>query len=155
MQSKILKLLLCVGLCIGVGILGSFFTIPAIPTWYAALNKPFFSPPNWIFGPVWTVLYILMGVSLYLVLISKSKTKQKAINLFFLQLGLNALWSIIFFGMKNPALALINILLLWIVIFLTIKTFSPISRLASNLLIPYIFWVSFASLLNLMIVILN
>jgi translocator protein len=155
MPINILKLLISIGICLGAAILGSFFTISSIPTWYAALNKPFFSPPNWIFGPVWTTLYILMGISLYLVWISKIKSKQKAINLFLIQLGLNALWSIIFFGMKNPILALVDIIALWITIFLTIKTFYTISKLAANLLVPYILWVSFASLLNLMIVVLN
>jgi translocator protein len=155
MSVNIPKLLISVGICLGVGILGSFFTVSSIPTWYVTLNKPFFSPPNWIFGPVWTILYILMGVSLYLVWNSKVKHQQKALKLFLVQLALNALWSIIFFGMKNPTLALVNIVALWITIFFTIKTFRPISKLAANLLIPYILWVSFAFLLNLMIVILN
>lgn len=155
MSTKIPQLILSIGICLGAGILGSFFTISAIPTWYVTLNKPFFSPPNFVFGPVWTTLYILMGISLYLVWTSKGKFKKKAINLFLLQLGLNALWSIMFFGMKNPTLALVDIIALWITIFLTIKAFQPISKLAANLLVPYILWVSFASLLNLMIVILN
>lgn len=152
---NISKLFLSVIVCLAAGFLGSFFTVSTIPTWYAALNKPFFSPPNWLFGPVWTTLYILMGISLYLVWISKNKQKQKAINLFLIQLGLNFLWSFIFFGMRSPALALAEIIALWIAIFLTIRAFYPISKLAANLLIPYILWVSFASLLNLMIVILN
>ncbi|MBI4035391.1 tryptophan-rich sensory protein, partial [Candidatus Daviesbacteria bacterium] len=95
MSDNILKLILSIGLCLGAGIAGSFFTISSIPTWYATLNKPILSPPNWVFGPVWTTLYIMMGVALYLVWTSKSKVKQNALNLFFVQLGLNALWSII------------------------------------------------------------
>lgn len=149
------KLIFSIGICLGAGILGSFFTVSSIPAWYATLQKPAFSPPNWVFGPVWTILYIMMGVSLYLVWISKGKLKQKALNLFFVQLGLNALWSIIFFGMKNPTLALVDIVALWIAIVLTIKYFYPVSRLAAYLLVPYLLWVSFASILNLSIVILN
>jgi tryptophan-rich sensory protein len=150
MSKNIPLLILSVGLCLGAGILGSFFTISAIPEWYSTLNKPFFSPPNWIFAPVWTVLYILMGVSLYLVWL-----KKKVPTVFWIQLILNAAWSVIFFGLKNPGLAMVNILALWIAIFLTIKSFYKISITASNLLIPYLLWVSFASILNLSIVLLN
>ena len=145
-----LKLLLSLGLCLGAGIIGSFFTVSAIPTWYQTLNKPFFSPPNLIFGPVWTTLYILTGISLYLVW-----TKKKVPSIFWVQLILNALWSIIFFGMRNPTLAFINIIALWIAIVLTIRSFSKVDKLASQLLWPYLAWVSFATFLNLAIVLLN
>lgn len=144
------KLILSIGVCLGAGGLGSLFTFSAIPTWYATLNKPFFSPPNWLFGPVWTILYILMGVSLYLVW-----TKEKVPSVFWVQLILNALWSIIFFGLKNPTFGLIDIIALWIAIFLTIKAFYKINKLAGNLLLPYLAWVTFATILNLSIVILN
>lgn len=150
MPINIPKLILSIGICLGVGVLGSIFTISSIPTWYATLNKPFFSPPNWVFGPVWTILYILMGISLYLVWI-----KRRIPAVFWTQLLLNAIWSIIFFGMKNPLLAFVEIIILWLAIFLTIKSFYKINRLAGNLLIPYLLWVSFASILNLAIVILN
>lgn len=150
------KLILSIILCLGAGFAGSIFTTPVITTWYATLHKPFFSPPNWIFAPVWTVLYILMGVSLYLVISDKGKViREKAIQIFVAQLVLNVTWSIVFFGMKNPMLAFVNILVLWIAIFLTIKSFYKINKLAGNLLIPYIIWVSFATLLNLSIIILN
>lgn len=139
----------------GAGILGSFFTISSISTWYAALVKPFFSPPNFVFGPVWTILYALMGIALYQILISKKKYKQYAIKLYLIQLGLNALWSIIFFGLKNPGLAFIEIIILWVFIFLTMREFKKISKMASYLLYPYLGWVSFASVLNLAIWILN
>src|SRR3990167_5082612 len=113
MPKNLPKLLLSIGFCLGAGILGSFFTISSIPTWYATLNKPFFSPPNWIFGPVWTILYILMGISLYLALSGKGKgERKKAIQIFSIQLGLNVLWSILFFGLKNPLLALVDIVVL-------------------------------------------
>lgn len=144
------KLLLSIGLCLGVGMIGSFFTVSSIPTWYATLNKPFFSPPNWVFAPVWTTLYILMGISLYLVWI-----REKIPMVFWIQLIFNGLWSLIFFGMKNPGLALVDIIALEVSIFLTIKTFLKISKPAGRLLFPYLAWVSFASILNLSIVLLN
>lgn len=148
-------LILAILISEGAGILGSIFTVSSIPTWYATLVKPSFSPPNFVFGPVWTTLYALMGISLYLVWISKAKSKKYALKLFFFQLGLNALWSIIFFGLKNPGLAFLEIIVLWIAILLTIKAFSKISKNASYLLYPYIFWVSFATILNFSIWILN
>lgn len=156
MPIKLPKLLLSIGLCLGAGILGSFFTVSSIPTWYQTLNKPFFSPPNFVFGPVWTFLYIVMGISLYLALSGKGKgEREKAIRIFGVQLILNALWSIIFFGMRNPTLALVDIVALWIAIILTIKAFSKINKLAGIFLIPYLIWVSFAAILNFAIVILN
>ena len=136
--------------------IGSYFTTPSIPTWYASLQKPAFSPPNWIFAPVWTLLYLLMGISLYLILTQKSKQPQKpALTLFAGQLILNTLWSVIFFGLKSPFFALIDIILLLIVLALTIKAFSQLSLNASYLLYPYFAWVAFATILNLSILILN
>ncbi len=156
MSIKIPKLILSIGICLGAGILGSFFTVSSIPTWYAALNKPSFSPPNFVFGPVWTILYILMGISLYLVLSGKRKGERgKAIQIFAVQLVLNVLWSIIFFGMRNPALAFVDIVALWIAIVVTIKYFYSISKVASYLLYPYLVWVSFAAILNYSIWVLN
>lgn len=148
-------LILAILICEGAGILGSIFTVSSIPTWYATLVKPSFSPPNWIFGPVWTILYVLMGISLYLVWVSKTKSKQYAVRLFFIQLVLNAIWSIIFFGLKSPGLAFLEIIALWITIVLTIKAFRKISTPASYLLYPYVAWASFASILNFSIWILN
>lgn len=153
--NNFLRLLAAVIICQLAGIIGTPFTISAIPAWYGTLNKPFFSPPNYLFGPVWTLLYFLMGVSLYLVWSSKSKLKKNALKIFFIQLVLNALWSIIFFGLRNPGLALVEVAVLWIAIILTIKVFYKISPPASYILIPYILWVSFAALLNLFIFLLN
>lgn len=150
MGKNLPKLIFAIGICLGVGFLGSFFTINAVSTWYQTLNKPFFSPPNWIFGPVWTILYILMGISLYLVW-----AKKKVPAVFWVQFILNAIWSIIFFGFKNHTLALVDIVALWAAIFLTMKAFYKINKLAGNLFIPYLAWVSFASILNLAIVLLN
>jgi translocator protein len=155
-MNKLFRLVSLIAICEGVGILGSIFTISAILTWYAHLNKPFFSPPNWIFGPVWTTLYCLMGVSLFLVLEKKLK-KQKNILLviFSAQLLLNFLWSVIFFKLHLPLLAFIEIILLWILILMLIINFWKFSKPAAYLLMPYLAWVSFASILNLSIVILN
>jgi translocator protein len=151
------KFLVSVVGCELVGILGTPFTISAIPTWYAGLNKPFFAPPNWLFGPVWTLLYFMMGVSFYLIWKKgwkKSKNKI-ARNYFLAQLGLNFIWSPVFFGLKSPLLALLIILAMWMLIVMTIKKFLPINKWAAYLLIPYLMWVSFATLLNAGIWILN
>lgn len=137
------------------GFAGSLFTSPAIPNWYDYLNKPFFNPPSWLFAPVWTVLYVLMGYAAYLVSLSKSETKSYALKFYWLQLIANFFWSFIFFGMKNPMLAFLEIILLWILIYKTKAEFYKISKTAGKLLIPYLIWVSFASLLNLSIVLLN
>lgn len=138
------------------GFVGSYFTTPNIPTWYAGLNKPDFNPPNWIFAPVWTTLYFLMGVSLYLIIQTKSSlNKSKAYYLFGFQLILNSLWSIIFFGRQNISFALTTIVLLWIIIASTIVEFKKFNKTAAKLLIPYILWVSFATLLNFAILRLN
>lgn len=152
-----LALIASIIICNLAGAIGAVFTFDAIPTWYAALNKPFFSPPNWVFGPVWTTLYILMGISAYLIWQKgwQKKSIRSALSLFGIQLFLNALWSILFFGLRSPLLGLAGILPLWLSIALCIKEFYPIDRKAAYLLIPYILWVSFATLLNLFIWMLN
>ncbi len=151
------KLLLSIAGCELVGILGTPFTLAAIPTWYVNLNKPFFAPPNWIFGPVWTLLYFLMGISLYLVLIRgwKKKVVKSAVVFFLAQLALNFLWSPVFFGLKSPLLGLITIVALWVFIVITMKKFYSLSKLAFFLLVPYFLWVSFATVLNAAILFLN
>ena len=123
-----------------IGGIGALFTTPKIGSWYAGLNKPFYSPPNWVFGPVWTLLFLLMGVSLYLVWNKKKSLSNKVFNTFWLQLGLNLLWSILFFGLQSPGLGLIEILFLWWAIKKMTKDFP--------LQVPYLLWVSVASLLN-------
>lgn len=150
-MKKVLQLVLAIGICEGAGIVGSLFTFTAVTTWYLTLNKPFFNPPSWIFGPVWTLLYFLMGISLYLAW----GTKKISLKWFWIQLGLNTLWSILFFGLKNPSIAFIEIVFLWTAIILTIKSFWKYKRSASWLLVPYLMWVTFASILNLSIVFLN
>jgi tryptophan-rich sensory protein len=152
--KKALRLLSAIGFCQIAGIVGSIFTAPNISTWYSTLNKPSFMPPNWLFGPVWLTLYTLMGISLYLVWESK-KEKKIAIGIFAVQLALNTLWSILFFGLKSPLYGLITIFLLWILILTTIIEFYKISKLASYLLVPYIFWVTLATALNYFVWALN
>ncbi len=156
-MRNFLKLAGSIVLCELVGIISTSFTIASIPTWYRALNKPFFSPPNWVFGPVWTILYALMGVSLYLVWKrgAKNKKAKKAVLYFMIQLAFNFLWSLVFFGLHSPMLAFVTIVFLWITILVSIMKFYPLSKTAAYLLIPYIIWVSFASILNLSIVVLN
>lgn len=153
----ILKLVASIIVCQLAGLIGSLATVPAIPTWYESLKKPFFNPPNWIFGPVWTGLYALMGVSLFLAWQRRKDNSQVNIALvfFFLQLMLNVLWSMAFFGLRSPLLGLMDIVLLWTAIFLTIRKFLNISRTAALLLVPYILWVSFAVLLNFSLWVLN
>lgn len=144
-------------LCLGAGAIGGLATAPAIPGWYASLNKPAFNPPNWVFGPVWTMLYVLMGVAAYLVY-EKGAGKREvrmALALFGTQLGLNVLWSLLFFGLQSPLFGLVCIALLWFAIAATIIRFYPLSRPAGALLAPYLLWVSFASILNFYIWVLN
>lgn len=153
---NIVKLVISIAASLAAGAVGSLATIPNIPSWYAALDKPWFNPPNWIFGPVWTTLYILMGISLYLVWVARSKEqKRTAYILFGAQLFLNALWSIVFFGLHEPLAAVGIILLLLVSLVVTFGSFWRFSRVASLLLVPYIAWVSFASCLNIAIALLN
>jgi len=137
------------------GIVGSFFTIGAIPTWYKFLNKPSFSPPNWLFGPAWLTLYLLMGIALYLNWTSKKKQAKDNVRLFFVHLFFNFIWTPIFFGAKNLSLALFVIFIIWLFIIAMIFRFYKVSKTSSYLLIPYLLWVSFASILNLSILLLN
>lgn len=151
------KLIISILVCEGVGISGTPFTLSAIPTWYAGLEKPFFSPPNWIFGPVWTILYLLMGISFYLLWVKgwKKKSVRYAGILFGIQLLLNFLWTPLFFGLRSPLLGLIDILLLLGVLIYTISKIFPISKTAAYLLVPYLLWISFATMLNAAVLILN
>lgn len=156
-MKEFFKLFCAILGCEAVGILGTIFTNPSIPTWYASLNKPFFSPPNWIFGPVWTLLYFLMGISFYLVLKKgwNKKNVRTALGFFLAQLSLNFIWSPLFFGLQSPLLGLITIIAMWVLIVITMKKFRKISKPAFYLLIPYLLWVSFATILNAFILILN
>ena len=146
-------LIIFIILCQTAGILGAIFTVKAIPTWYKNLKKPSFNPPNWLFGPVWTLLYLLMGVSGYL--LWQNNHSSTGIILFFTQLALNAVWTPLFFGAKKLGLAFFEITLMWLAIIMTIIFAWNIYPLASILLIPYLFWVTFASVLNFSIWQLN
>ena len=136
--------------CQLAGFIGSLFTTPAIPTWYATLHKPWFTPPNWVFAPVWTALFILMGLALYLVWSRgmEQRSVRVAVFIFAGQLVLNVLWSALFFGLHCPLCAFAGIIALWAAILLTIIYFWHVSAAAGILLLPYLFWVSFASILN-------
>ena len=175
-MKKIAKFIISIAVCQSAGFIGSIFTMPRIEIWYASINKPSFTPPGWFIGAVWTILFFLMGISLYLVWdkgwkpkISKKDERMKywnrfseklwkgtwreenAVLIFILQLILNILWSVLFFGLKSPGLAFFELLMLWWAILYTIANFYRISKLASYLLIPYILWVSFAGFLNFVI----
>ena len=156
-MKKTFDLILAVLICQGMGLIGSLFTTPAIPSWYAGLVKPSFNPPNWIFAPAWILLYTLMGIAAFLIWNRRNGKKKikTALVLFSVQLVLNSLWSIIFFGLHLPQYAFLEILVLWFFILLTLLSFYKISKPAGLLLLPYILWVSFAAILNLSIMILN
>ncbi len=151
------KLIGSILLCQLAGIIGSLFTVSSVSGWYPILNKPAFTPPSWLFGSVWSILFLLMGVSFYIIWNEGMKTRaaKRAVFFFILQLFLNVLWSILFFGLKSPLYALIEILFLWTSILLTGIYFYRISKTAAYLLIPYLLWVSFAIVLNGFIVYLN
>jgi len=153
----IVKLVISLVACQCAGLVGSVFTSPAIPIWYATLEKPPFSPPNWLFAPAWGTLYLLMGVAAFLVWrqgFSKEGVKS-ALTIFLVQLVINALWSVVFFGLKSPIAGVVVIVVLWVAILFTILKFFRLSVAAGSLLIPYILWVSFATALNIAIWMLN
>lgn len=155
--KNFIKIIFCIFVSQMAGIIGSVFTVNSINDWYQFLEKPVFSPPNWVFGPVWGVLYTLMGISVYLIWTSNvdKKRKRKAMMIFWVHLLLNALWSPIFFGAQNLGLALVVIAVILAFIILMIKIFWPIRKASSYLLIPYLLWVSFATVLNFSIYLLN
>jgi tryptophan-rich sensory protein len=153
----IAKVVISLVAAFAAGGIGSIFTTSSIPTWYAGLNKPFFTPPNWLFAPAWTTLYILMAVAAFLVWRKHLDTPgvKAAMIAYLSQLALNTLWSVVFFGLKMPLAGLISILILWLAILVTLVRFYYLSRPAGYLMIPYILWVTFASALNLGVVTLN
>lgn len=137
--------------CVAVGYLSGEVTRESVTTWYPTIEKPSFNPPNWVFAPVWGLLYVLMGVAGGLVwtkIDNQKETVKKGLTFFAVQLGLNALWSYLFFGLHNPLIALIEIALLWLMIYETFLQFNKVNRTAGYLFIPYLLWVSFAMVLN-------
>ena len=145
-----LKFIISLVITLGIGFSGSFFTRPEIDGWFQTITKPSWNPPNYIFGPVWTTLYVLMGIALFLVWKSRAneRLKKPAFTFFVIQLVLNFLWSLIFFNQHEIGWAMVDIILLWIFILLTIFSFAKINKTAAWLLVPYISWVSFAAILN-------
>jgi benzodiazapine receptor len=145
----IIRLLVSLLIPLGIGAIAGIFTAEAVPGWYKTLNQPPFNPPNWVFGPVWTTLYILMGISLFLIWKQRaSRKRNQAIFIFFLQLAFNFGWSFIFFYFNLIGFALIEIILLWISIVLMLVLFYKVKPLAAYINIPYLLWVSFATILN-------
>lgn len=148
-MSPILKLVLAVVICYAAAAVGGFATANAVSGWYATVNKPSFNPPNWLFGPVWSLLYTMMAIALWGVWKQEmSSAVSTAMIWFFIQLVLNSLWSFAFFYFESPAAGLFVIIPLWIAILITILKFWPIASWTAYLLIPYLLWVSFATLLN-------
>lgn len=152
-----IKLIVSILVCQLAGIIGGIFTQSSVQSWYTTLRKPVFNPPGWLFGPVWILLYLLMGVALYLIWNTgePSRSRDMAVTFFFIQLGLNTLWSFLFFYLQDPLLGFIEILVLLGFIVLTAWKFFGLNQLAGILFIPYILWVSFASVLNFFIWMLN
>ena len=147
--------IVCIGFAFLAGAIGSFFTFQNIPLWYNHLVHPFWTPPNWVFGPAWSLLYILMGISAALVWKSQTKGKVLALSIFFFHLIVNSAWSIIFFGLQDPLTALLVIKSLWLLIVALMIVNWRYSRTATLLLIPYLLWVTYAASLNLGIILLN
>jgi tryptophan-rich sensory protein len=145
-----LALFVAIAVPLAIGGLSGFATADGVSSWYPTLVKPSFNPPAWVFGPVWTVLYITMGVAAFLVWRQGLATGgvRLALSVFAVQLALNGLWSILFFGMQSPGLALAEIVVLWLAIGATIVLFWRVTALAGALMVPYFLWVSFATLLN-------
>ena len=144
--------------CLAVGYISSVVTRENIPTWYALINKPFFTPPNWVFAPVWTLLYIMMGFaagSVWNKIDTDEANVKKAFLFFLIQLALNALWSYLFFGLRNPMLASFEIILLWLMIYETYVQFKKVDKVSGYLLLPYLAWVSFATILTISVWYLN
>lgn len=140
-----------VAVCVAVGYVSGMVTRESVTTWYPTLEKPSFNPPNWLFAPVWTALYIIMGIAGALVwdrIDTDEENVKKGLRFFFIQLVLNALWSFLFFWLKNPLIALIEIILLWLMIYETFVQFHKVNKTAAYLFIPYLLWVTFAMVLN-------
>jgi translocator protein len=155
-SMQLIKLVISIGLPLAIGAFAGMYTSEAVPEWYANLNKPSFNPPGWVFGPAWTALYILMGISLFLVWKeAPGQARNLAMGVFFFQLALNFAWSFIFFYSKMIGPALIEIIVLWISIVIMMVLFYKIRPLAAWINIPYLLWVSFASVLNASYFVLN
>ena len=149
-MNNISKLIISIAIPVAVGATAGFFTATGVESWYQTINKPSWNPPSWIFAPVWTTLYVMMGIALFLVWKSNTNEalKKRAITLFAVQLVLNFFWSFIFFNQEQPGWALVEIIAMWLAILVTIFAFAKVNKIAAWLLVPYISWVSFATILN-------
>jgi len=147
-MNNTLKFIISIILPQLIGGVGALVTISSVGSWYQTIDKPFFTPPSWVFGPAWTTLYLLMGIALFLIWKSDHPSKKTALWVFGIQLVLNGIWSPAFFGLESPILGLVVIVPLWILIVVCIKVFFPIHKTASYLMVPYLLWVSFATALN-------
>ncbi len=148
-KINFLKLVTSIAVPLGLGAIAGMFTAQSVADWYETLNRPWFNPPNWVFGPVWTLLYIIMGISLYLVWNQKpSKKRNIALYIFAIQMILNFAWSFIFFYSQMIGAAFIEIILLWISIIAMLILFYRVKPISAYINIPYLLWVSFATLLN-------
>ncbi|MFA6194248.1 MAG: TspO/MBR family protein [Patescibacteria group bacterium] len=156
-NNNLIKLIAAILIAESAGIIGSLFTRPSTPNWYATLARPSFNPPSWIFAPVWTALFLLMGIAAFLVWKRgwEKREVKIALGIFGGQLILNILWSALFFGLHSPLAAFVEIIILWLAILWTILAFRKISKTAAWLLVPYILWVSFAAVLNFLLMLLN
>jgi tryptophan-rich sensory protein len=149
--SRTFKIIVMIVTCVVIGSVAALFTKEGVDTWYTTINKPSFNPPNWIFAPVWSTLYVMMGIAAGLVwhdMDRQKETVKKGLTFFAIQLGLNVLWSYIFFGLYNPFLALVEIVLLWLMIYETFVQFNKVNKIAGYLFIPYLLWVTFATVLT-------
>jgi len=156
--SRTFKILVMIVTCVIVGYISGVVTRESVTTWYTTIDKPSFNPPNWIFAPVWTTLFVMMGIAAGLVwdrIEIQKETVKKGLTFFAIQLALNALWSFIFFGLHNPMLALLEIIVLWLMIYETFVQFNKVNKIAGFLFIPYLLWVTFALVLNASIYWLN
>lgn len=149
-MNNIAKLAISIAIPIAIGATAGFFTVTGVESWYQTIQKPSWNPPSWVFGPVWTTLYIMMGIALFLIWKSgaNDSLKRTAIGLFAVQLVLNFFWSFIFFDQQQPGWALAEIIVMWFAILITIFAFAKVNKTAAWLLVPYISWVSFATILN-------
>jgi benzodiazapine receptor len=156
-MSSFVKLVIAIAIPVLIGGISGFFTVSGVESWYQTIQKPSWNPPNWIFGPVWTTLYVMMGIALWLVWKEDTSRELKMIAfiLFGVQLILNFLWSFIFFKLEQPGFAFLEILFMWVAILATIFAFAQVNKAAAWLLVPYISWVSFAAILNFTIWRLN
>jgi benzodiazapine receptor len=149
--SRTFKIIIMIVTCVVIGAIAGLLTQEGVDTWYKTVEKPSFNPPNEIFAPVWTTLYVLMGIAAGLVwheIDRQTETVRKALTFFAIQLGLNALWSFLFFGLHNPFIALLEMILLWLMIYETFIQFNKVNKIAGYLIIPYLLWVTFAMALN-------